>query len=278
MRNLSALLFILCALAFPCAAGAEITLHQAASDGAIEDMELLAKQDAPLEAIDDDGRTALHTAVDSGQVEAARWLLTHGAKVDAPDAGDMTPLHIAVWHTDVGMARLLLKQGAPLEAKDAQGHTPLWLAAYISNRDMVELLLRAGADIHTTDIDGRGVLHGRAQMGKRYAHQEEITIRLLVKHGADPDAADPLGRTPLMSAVLDGSAARVKLLLSLGAKTDIKDEEGDTALDYAESAEQPDIAALLQAQDAAPSESGTSPPEDSVASPPEDSGSALRPQ
>jgi hypothetical protein len=58
-------------------------------------------------------------------------------------------------------------------------------------------------------------------------------IRTLLENGADIDAIEDLGFTPLYSAALGGQAGSVKLLLSLGADTTIRNEFGQTALDVA---------------------------------------------
>src|SRR5262249_16740174 len=105
-----------------------------------------------------------------------------------------------------------------------------------------------GADIHTTDEEGLSILHTRAQMGIRYEEDEEAVIRLLAKHGADINAADPFGRTPLMTAILESSAPRVKLLLWLGVKTAAQDAGGNRAMDYAVSQGQSEILEMLKRQ------------------------------
>ena len=56
-------------------------------------------------------------------------------------------------------------------------------------------------------------------------------MRLLVEHGADPNAIAARGETPLITAARLGSNAVVRTLFELGADINAKDHTGKTALD-----------------------------------------------
>jgi ankyrin repeat protein len=68
-------------------------------------------------------------------------------------------------------------------------------------------------------------------------------VALLISAGADPNAADSFGNTPLMTAAWAGSAESVRLLLEAGARVDAHSRWGATALSSA-SAE--DVIVLLK--------------------------------
>jgi hypothetical protein len=68
--------------------------------------------------------------------------------------------------------------------------------------------------------------------GSRRQQQVEI-IKLLVGHGADVNAHDEGGLTPLMSLTTYGNAEAAKILLNAGAQIDAKDNNDMTALDHA---------------------------------------------
>lgn len=66
---------------------------------------------------------------------------------------------------------------------------------------------------------------------------------------ADPNIADEYGVTPLIHAAARGLVTPVRLLLEAGAKLDMTDAEGKSAMDYAESAGHHGVVALLQQHD-----------------------------
>jgi hypothetical protein len=55
-------------------------------------------------------------------------------------------------------------------------------------------------------------------------------VKLLLEAGADPNAQDSSGWTPLMFAVIHRGPIAVKLLLDAGARANTRDELGHTAL------------------------------------------------
>jgi ankyrin repeat protein len=56
-------------------------------------------------------------------------------------------------------------------------------------------------------------------------------LRALLDGGADVNAAGELGYTALHEAVSQGHLPAVKLLLEFGARTDLPNEDGRTAVD-----------------------------------------------
>jgi ankyrin repeat protein len=72
-----------------------------------------------------------------------------------------------------------------------------------------------------------------------------MRVRTLLARGADPNARDEEGRTPLFSAVLGGSLALLGLLLESKADVNARDAHGSTALHVAAEEVLPEAAALL---------------------------------
>jgi ankyrin repeat protein len=79
-----------------------------------------------------------------------------------------------------------------------------------------------------------------------------MRVRELLHRGADVDARDEDGRTPLFSAVLGGSVGLVGLLLEAGANVNAYDKEGWTALHFAAQEYEVEIARILVARGANP--------------------------
>ena len=90
-----------------------------------------------------------------------------------------------------GTLRLLLERGAPASVPDLVGYTPLHLACMTPVRaDLARILLEHGADPNARDRFGSVPLMGALQAGTLDA------IEALLAHGADLDVADADGVTP----------------------------------------------------------------------------------
>lgn len=72
-----------------------------------------------------------------------------------------------------------------------------------------------------------------------------LRVRELLEAGANVNARDEEGRTPLFSAVLGASVGLVGLLLEKGADVNAKDDEGWTALHFAAQEYLPVIVSVL---------------------------------
>ena len=102
-----------------------------------------------------------------------------------------------------------------MRAANRYGVTPLALAAINGSAPMVELLLKAGADPNAASGEGETVLMAAARTG------QPETLKLLLKAGADPNAAERrFGETALMWAAGHDHAEAIRVLVAGGAKPD----------------------------------------------------------
>jgi len=189
-----------------------------------------------------------------------------GADVNAKDDWDgSTPLHAAAdeGHTDV--VRLLISKGAEINAQNDEGATALHKALFWGHKSVVELLVASGADVNAKDQDGITPLHeavlsdylwcvdeiieaNNTDVGAEYKILEKIIIdivKLLITHGADVNAEDNYGGTPLHDAVLWGYRDVAELLITNGADVNKELEDGMPLLHYAVSRGFEDIVELL---------------------------------
>jgi Ankyrin repeats (3 copies)/Ankyrin repeat len=116
--------------------------------------------------------------------------------------------------------------------------TALHAAAAGHRLDIAKLLLDAGADPNSAQNHRRSrPLHYAADgyiVCELWNEKNQVAmIRLLLKAGAEIDAQDKNGATPLHRAVRTRCAAAVKCLLDAGADATIKNKPGSTAFHLA---------------------------------------------
>ena len=127
----------------------EPALHWAAITGDTESVDILLKNGANANQLDDDGDTPLHSAAISGSVEIAQMLIDHEAKttINHPDRHGYVALHSAAFNNNVGVLNILLQNGAltTINHPAKNGLTPLGAAREKGNDDAVVLLRSYGA-------------------------------------------------------------------------------------------------------------------------------------
>lgn len=143
--------------------------------------------------------------------------------------------------------KTLLAQGADPNAPDAAGTTPLLFfmrSTYADKKEYIEALLQAKADPNKPDDMGKTPLHWLGIMHGGGDRDAEIA-RLLLEHGADLQARDKKGATPLHSAtnawLMSNKPNIVMFLLGAGADLHAADDAGVTPVQAAVKARRTDI-------------------------------------
>jgi len=106
-------------------------------------------------------------------------------------------------------------------------------------RDAALEMINAGADVNASQGDGTTPLHWAI-----YKVDAELT-RALLERGARPDAINNYGSSPLAEAVKIADARLVEMLLDAGADVEAPNQEGQTALMLAARAGSMDVAEQL---------------------------------
>jgi len=150
---------------------------------------------------------------------------------------------LSILCADMGLVdelRHILDQGGNVEdkAKDWYGYTPLNRAAEHGHMKVLSLLLDRGADIEAKDNDGNTPLLWAINS------QTEALVFLLDR-GADIEAKDSLGMTALQWVSSNGLTEHLTALLDRGADIQSKNNGGLTSLHHAACVGHTEIVMLL---------------------------------
>jgi ankyrin repeat protein len=172
------------------------------------------------------GMSPLLFAARDGRLDIAKLLLEAKADVNQADVNGITPLLAAISNHQLPLARLLLEHGANPQSADQWGRTPLWAAVEIRNRDIGrngERMDREGALKLIEDLILRGVdVNARTT--------EVPPVRRFVTPLGDLSWVDFIGQTPFLRAAVSGDVTVMKLLLKHGANPNIPTNSNTTAL------------------------------------------------
>ena len=170
-----------------------------------------------------DNAYALHFAAGAGKVDVVRALLDAGG--DVHGVGDAHQLEVIGWATCFGPAipadvlALLLERGA---------HHHIFSAIAVRDPEVIQRLVEENPDalsrrlsrtenrqtaLHYVIAPPDGLLGGGFRTGTHYA-----ILDLLIELGADLDAEDDKGRTPLDVAMLRGDERAMRSLRAAGAR------------------------------------------------------------
>eukprot|EP01105_Mastigella_eilhardi_P022717 TRINITY_DN5639_c0_g1_i1.p1 TRINITY_DN5639_c0_g1~~TRINITY_DN5639_c0_g1_i1.p1 ORF type:complete len:554 (-),score=137.63 TRINITY_DN5639_c0_g1_i1:1425-3020(-) len=233
-------------------------LMTAAFHSRAEVVEFLVRAGADVNAANALGSTALHKAVskpsrgeNDGPAKCTELLLLHGARADVQDKFGDTCLHKAVRQRNVGCIKLLLASATCTSVcvRNNQGLTQLHEAAALSGAPAeLELLLQhPSADPSIKDVAGNTPLHTVCDSDCSVSDAEYgiAHSRLLIAHGADPNATNDAGATPLHACGGRWASALGQVLVAAGAQVDCTDITGRTPLAAAVQARLPQRAAWL---------------------------------
>lgn len=228
-------------------------------------------------ACKDKQRTPLHMASRSGKLDFVQTLMEHDPRLLVKDKSGNTPLHYAaerypeILDSFLKKAKELGNQLAEVvNTTNSSNQSPLDIACRYSQGDSVQMLLEAGADpdkshngchpihiavdaksdscvatlleFHPEQVNVRDSKYGGTPL--HWAKTKEV-VELLLDSGADIEAHNHDGETPLHIMARHKRLDCTIVLLSRGAEVNSQSKDGSTPLHQAAMVQDVDIVRAL---------------------------------
>ena len=213
-----------------------------------------AERGADINSADKAGDTPLTLALKDGQ--AMLEMLVNRTNALSHDSNGNTPLHTAVIvNASIEQIRYLISLTDDINARNSDGNNALYLAVERNNKKIGELLLAKNADIFSTNNANDSPLHlalkkggdtqgwlitsrtisatdGSGNTALHYAVEWGLkkAALSLIEKGANPEAKNANGETPLFSAAKTNDPAMTALIVKGGSSIKARDNFGSSPL------------------------------------------------
>ncbi len=148
----------------------------------------------------------------------------------------------ALINGDQALIDLFVRANFNIHIEDEQGTPPILVALKKGYTVIAQILLNVGADVNATDRMGLTPL--LVACGKPTRGYKAIA-EMLIKNGAHINVRDRLGFTPLLLSLSGGTVEIAEMLIEKGADISARTRGGESALSLAEKAGNAYIVALL---------------------------------
>nr|KAG5692115.1 hypothetical protein BaRGS_014278 [Batillaria attramentaria] len=252
---------------------ADSALLKAAKQGNTEEVKRLIAQNADVNVVDEDARTALYLACTKDNTEVCyeqvcRLLIQKGAEVKCQNIKGETPLHLTC--TDdrkKNLVELLLDSGADVTIEDKKGRTPLHVACENGCTELVKQLVQRGADCRTVTKRSGCAAAVACQKGQLQVVEQLIQLgldvrqsgmnllsasvryknvtELLLQRGADVNEKNSSNGNSALHSAVCGPPEVSELLLKHGADVNATDKEEETPLSKASYSGRKDLVELF---------------------------------
>ena len=204
---------------------------------------------------DVDGECIVHYFVKTRDEKAIDRCIQVGVPLSVRDNYGLSPLNLAFKSADNATsiriaAKLLLAGAEPVRGdyayfEDAvrthnmilrfnDGQTPLHIATIDGHTGVVDYIIRQKTSVRTVDILSAQDISGGTPLHEAVRYGRVDIARLLLENGANANAMDSIGKTPILLIIPEPAQQEMyPLLLKHGANANQKDMYGDTALHVA---------------------------------------------
>lgn len=171
-----------------------------------------------------EGRLPLCIAAKNGDKEIVKALLGHGAKINLRDEKDLTPLYIAAIYERMDVMRVLLENKddankIEVDLPSKEGHTPLMCVAEIGDLTIAGLLIASGANVNAVNE------YGVTPLIQAAGYPNPAMIAFLLEHGAEIQRKTRRGKTALMKTVVHDKEENMKVLLAFQGESKVTPED-----------------------------------------------------
>lgn len=179
-------------------------------------------------------RQALQKVAARGKLSIVQFLLAHGADANPRRDNDVPALLKAAEGGHTHVVSEFLQRGADPNCRNPRtGQTALFAAILKGHNAVVKALLEGGADVDAHDREGRTPLLYLAAEKPGRTKWNVDTVKLLLDNRADLEVKDGIGRTPLLWSATNGSVELMRVLLEYKADITATNNRGRTALHLA---------------------------------------------
>ena len=192
-------------------------------------VQTLIDNGADCNAVNNVGRTPLSVAVTDAKcpINIIESLVSFGAQIDLPDDDGSTPLLSAAASGHKAAVKFFLENNASVFHINKEGKSALHLCCKEGKSSVIPLIVKAGIDINLADCSGRTPL--------MYAVEDFEVTKAILKFGPDVNRVDGNLWSALMWSVTryaDNQADIAEILIKNGARTELSNREGNTALHF----------------------------------------------
>lgn len=235
----------------------ESLVFAAAYSGSTNVFKFLLDEGATTRSRNSDGETVLQHAIAFRKLDMAKYLVQIGLDVNTKDKRGFSPMHTTAYVGDVAIVDDLRRAGADVNSTNWHKETPLHLAAVYDHTNCLQELLKAGANPNMRDDEGSTPLSYaksptavdlllKAKADPNIADSSKYTplsgvvvrnagisfVKLLVQGGADINKRIDHERTAIFNAIPDDNVDVFRFLVENGADLSVKDDDGETPLDW----------------------------------------------
>ena len=164
-------------------------------------------------------------AAETEDLSGLKELISKGVDVNLCNPYGQSPLILAAEENFTNGVEFLIHSGADLKR---DGISALHAAISRDHLEIAEILVSNGVSL--TSIDSS---NGWTALDSAALLSSPLTLRWVLDRELEINRRDNGGTTPLIHAAVSGSLEKVAMLLQAGADPHIKDNEGNTALDWA---------------------------------------------